>query len=136
MICRKPEQNHIELLDKEGLGFIAFSPLAQGLLTNRYINGIPEDSRVFKEGSFLHKEDITAEWVEKARKLNEVALSRGQSLAQMSLSWLLAKRYVTSVIAGVSSIRQLDDNLATVNAPAFTEEDMTHIDEILSDSIV
>lgn len=136
MICRKPEKNHIAMLNQEGLGFIAFSPLAQGLLTNRYINGIPEDSRVFKEGAFLHKEDITAEWVEKARKLNDVAQSRGQSLAQMSLSWVLSKRYVTSVIAGVSSIRQLDDNLAAVNAPAFTDEELKRIDEILGDSII
>ncbi|MCM1449416.1 MAG: aldo/keto reductase [Clostridiales bacterium] len=136
MICRKPEAHHIELLDDKGLGFIAFSPLAQGLLTNRYINGIPEDSRVYKEGAFLHKEDITMAWVEKARKLNEIAQHRGESLAQMSLSWVLAKRYVTSVIAGVSSIRQLDDNMASVNAPAFTEEDLTAIDGILSDSIV
>ncbi|MCM1255515.1 MAG: aldo/keto reductase [Duncaniella sp.] len=136
MLCRKPETKHIELIDNEGLGFIAFSPLAQGLLTNRYINGIPEDSRVYKEGAFLHKEDITAEWVEKARKLNEVASGRGQSLAQMSLSWILAKRYVTSVIAGVSSSSQLDDNLAAINSPHFTEEELLEIDEIMGHSIV
>lgn len=136
MLCRKPETNHIELIDNEGLGFIAFSPLAQGLLTNRYINGIPEDSRVYKEGAFLHKEDITAEWVEKARKLNEVASGRGQSLAQMSLSWILAKRYVTSVIAGVSSSSQLDDNLAAINSPHFTEDELIEIDEIMGHSIV
>lgn len=136
MICRKPEANHVQLLEEEGLGFIAFSPLAQGLLTNRYLNGIPEDSRVFKEGAFLHKEDITAEWVEKARKLNEIAQDRGQSLAQMSLSWVLAKKYVTSVIAGVSSVRQLDDNLSAIDAPAFTLEELRRIDEILGDSIV
>lgn len=135
MLCRKPETNHIPLFEKEKLGFIAFSPLAQGLLTNRYINGIPEDSRVFKEGAFLHKEDITAEWVEKARKLNEIAAGRGQSLAGMSLSWVLAKGYVTSVIAGVSSIRQLDDNLAAIDSPAFTDDELRLIDEILGDSI-
>lgn len=136
MICRKPEAAHVEVLDKNGLGFIAFSPLAQGLLTNRYIHGIPEDSRVFKEGAFLHKEDITAEWVEKARKLNEIAAVRGQSLAQMSLAWVLAKKYVTSVIAGVSSIRQLDDNLAAMNAAAFTDSELRDIDLILGDSII
>lgn len=136
MLCRKPEANHIELLDNQGLGFIAFSPLAQGLLTNRYINGIPEDSRVYKEGAFLHKEDITAEWVEKAKKLNEIAAKRDQSLAQMSLSWVLAKRYVTSVIAGVSSIRQLDDNLEALHAPMFTVEELNQIDEILGNSII
>lgn len=135
MICRKPEANHVEMLKKQGLGFIAFSPLAQGLLTNRYINGIPEDSRVYKEGAFLHKEDITEAWVGKARRLNEIAASRRQSLAEMSLSWVLAKEYVTSVIAGVSSIKQLDDNLAAVDAAPFTDEELRMIDEILGDSI-
>lgn len=136
MICRKPEARHIDLLHEKGLGFIAFSPLAQGLLTNRYINGIPEDSRVYKDGAFLHKEDITAEWVDKARKLNEIAASRGQSLAQMSLSWVLAKEYVTSVIAGVSSTRQLDDNLSAINAPAFSDTELREIDTILGESII
>lgn len=136
MLCRKPETNHIEFLNSMGLGFIAFSPLAQGLLTNRYLNGIPDDSRVYKEGAFLHKEDITAEWVQKAKKLNEIAAQRGQSLAQMSLSWVLAKRYVTSVIAGVSSIRQLDDNLSAIDAPKFTPEELKLIDKILGDSII
>lgn len=135
MICRKPETAHLELLGADGLGFVAFSPLAQGLLTNRYLDGIPADSRVYKEGGFLHKEDITAEWVEKARKLNEVAARRGQTLAAMALSWLLAKPYVTSVIAGVSSVRQLDDNLAAMEAPAFTTDDLAQIDAILGDSI-
>lgn len=136
MICRKPEADHVKMLEENGLGFIAFSPLAQGLLTNRYINGIPEDSRVYKEGAFLHKEDITESWVEKARKLNEIAQSRGQSLAEMSLSWVLKKPYTTSVIAGVSSIKQLDDNLAAADAPAFTQEELHAIDDILGDSII
>ncbi len=135
MICRKPEAEHIDLFKDKGLGFIAFSPLAQGLLTNRYLNGIPADSRVNKEGGFLHKEDITEEWVEKARALNEIAASRGQSLAEMSLSWVLEKEYVTSVIAGVSSIKQLDDNLAATNAPAFTSDELQAIDRILGDRI-
>lgn len=136
MICRKPEADHVRMLEENGLGFIAFSPLAQGLLTNRYINGIPEDSRVYKEGAFLHKEDITESWVEKARKLNEIAQSRGQSLAEMSLAWVLKKPYTTSVIAGVSSIKQLDDNLAAADAPAFTQEELHAIDDILGDSII
>lgn len=131
MLVRKPEAQHIEMLESEGLGFIAFSPLAQGLLTNRYINGIPADSRVCREGAFLHKEDITAEWVEKARKLNEIAAGRGQSLAQMSLSWVLARPRVTSVIAGVSSVAQLDDNLAALSAQPFTPEELSAIDQIL-----
>ncbi|MCM1109096.1 MAG: aldo/keto reductase [Clostridium sp.] len=136
MLCRKPEARHTELFANKGTGFIAFSPLAQGLLTNRYLNGIPADSRVCKEGAFLHKEDVTAEWVEKAGRLNEIARSRGQSLAQMSLSWLLAKAYVTSVIAGVSSIKQLDDNLATIDTRAFTTDELGQIDRIIGNSIV
>ncbi|MBD5358227.1 MAG: L-glyceraldehyde 3-phosphate reductase [Bacteroides sp.] len=136
MICRKPEAEHFNFLRDKGVGFIAFSPLAQGLLTNRYINGIPADSRVYKEGAFLHKEDITEEWVEKARRLNEVAASRGQSLAEMSLAWVLAKEYVTSVIAGVSSIRQLDDNVAAADSKPFTHDELNEIDSILGNSIV
>lgn len=135
MVCRGPEQHHAQFLDDEGVGFIAFSPLAQGLLTNRYLNGLPQDSRVFKEGGFLHKEDVTDEWVQKARQLNELAKSRGQSLAQVSLSWILAKRFVTSVIVGVSSVAQLDDNLSAVSAPAFAPAELSQIDAILGSSI-
>jgi len=136
MICRKPESGHTAMLRDNGLGFVAFSPLAQGLLTGRYLNGIPSDSRVFKEGAFLHQEDITAEWVDKARRLNAIAADRGQTLAQMSLSWILAKEYTTSVIAGVSSVGQLDDNLAAIDAPGFTPSELSAIDGILADSIL
>ncbi|MCM1037422.1 MAG: aldo/keto reductase [Bacteroides sp.] len=135
MVCRKPEAAHTRMVADCGLGFIAFSPLAQGLLTARYIDGIPADSRVYREGGFLHKEDITEEWVAKARRLNEIAADRGQSLAQMSLSWLLARKGVTSVIAGVSSTRQLDDNLAAVEARPFSDSELDTIDSILGDSI-
>ena len=135
MVCRKPEAAHTRMVADCGLGFIAFSPLAQGLLTARYIDGIPSDSRVYREGGFLHKEDITEEWVAKARRLNVIAADRGQSLAQMSLSWLLARKGVTSVIAGVSSTRQLDDNLAAVEARPFSDGELDAIDSILGDSI-
>lgn len=136
MICRKPETEHFNFFRDKGVGFISFSPLAQGLLTNRYVNGIPADSRVYKEGAFLHKEDITEEWIEKARRLNDVAFSRGQSLAEMSLAWVLAKEYVTSVIAGVSSVRQLDDNVAAAGSKPFTPDELHEIDVILGSSIV
>lgn len=136
MLCRKPEQRHIDMIERQGLGFIAFSPLAQGLLTARYIDGIPADSRVYKEGAFLHKEDITAEWVAKARLLNDIAAGRGQSLAQMSLSWLLARPAVTSVIAGVSSVAQLDDNLTALSATVFSEAELAAIDSVLGESII
>ncbi|MCM1484513.1 MAG: aldo/keto reductase [Muribaculaceae bacterium] len=131
MICRKPEQEHTAMLKSCGLGFIAFSPLAQGLLTTRYLNGIPADSRVHRTGGFLHEHDITPERIEQARLLNDIASQRGQTLAQMSLSWLLAKDYVTSVIAGVSSVSQLDDNLQAVSSPTFTTEELEAIDAIL-----
>ena len=119
------------MLKKCGLGFIAFSPLAQGLLTDRYLHGIPADSRVHREGAFLHESDITDQWIAKATRLNDIAAGRGQSLAQMSISWLLAKRYLTSVITGVSSTHQLDNSLKAIDAPPFTADELTAIDAIL-----
>ncbi len=131
MLSRKPEERHLGFLEKEKLGFIAFSPLAQGLLTNRYLNGIPKDSRVAKSGVFLHREDITPELLAKLEQLNELAASREQSLAQMSLSWLLAKEYVTSVIVGASSANQLRDSLKAVNNIEFSESELNLIASIL-----
>ena len=113
---------------KEGKGIIAFSPLAQGLLTDRYINGIPEDSRVKTSGVFL-KEDRVNQMLPKIRKLNELAISRGQSLAQMSLQWILKDDYVTSVLIGASKPQQILDNLKIINAPEFTQEELNLIDE-------
>jgi len=131
MLSRKPEESHISFLEKEKLGFIAFSPLAQGLLTNRYINGIPEDSRVAKSGVFLHREDITPELMSKIKKLDRIAYDRSQSLAQMSLSWLLAKDCVTSVIAGASSSSQLIDSLKAIENMEFSETELNEIDKII-----
>ncbi len=131
MLSRKPETGYFEMLDEQGLGFIAFSPLAQGLLTNRYLNGIPEDSRVAKSGVFLHREDITPELLEKIRKLNAIAENRGQTLAEMSLAWLLAKKGLTSVIIGASSVRQLEDNIKTTQNIEFSEEELNLIEETL-----
>lgn len=132
MLSRKPENGYFKMFEDEGLGFIAFSPLAQGLLTNRYINGIPEDSRVAKSGVFLHREDITPELIEKIKKLNAVAGDRGQTLAEMSLSWLLAKKGLTSVIIGASSVRQLEDNLKAVDNIVFSEDELAEIERILN----
>lgn len=131
MSCRNIEIGHAEMLAKTGMGFVAFSPLAQGLLTNRYLNGIPVDSRVYRPGGFLHKEDITADWLEKAKRLDGIASLRNQSLAQMAVSWLLSKEYLTSVIVGVSSVAQLDDNLAALDSHPFSNEEFAEIDEIL-----
>lgn len=131
MLCRKPEQEHFSLFRKQGLGFIAFSPLAQGLLTNRYLNGIPADSRVVRSGVFLHREDITPELMARVSQLNELATRRGQSLARMSLAWLLAKEGLTSVIVGASSVSQLQDNIRSIDNLCFSAEELDEIDRIL-----
>lgn len=131
MMSRKPEAEHIAFVKEKQLGFIAFSPLAQGLLTNRYINGIPADSRVAKSGVFLHREDITPELVSCIMQLDAIAKERGQSLAQMSLSWLLSKDEVTSVIAGASSPEQLYDSLNALDNLYFTPEELKRIDNII-----
>lgn len=131
MLCRKPEQAHFSLFKEQGLGFIAFSPLAQGVLTNRYLNGIPADSRAVKSGVFLHKEDITPELVEKVRRLDALAGSRGQSLAGMSLAWLLAHEGLTSVIVGASSVLQLEDNIRSIDHMEFSVEELAEIDAVL-----
>lgn len=133
MLSRKPETGYFEMLEKEGLGFIAFSPLAQGLLTNRYLNGIPEDSRVAKSGVFLHREDITPELIAKIKKLNDIAAQREQTLAEMSLAWLLAKKGVTSVIIGASSVKQLEDNLKATDNIVFSPEELAAIEAILKE---
>ena len=111
-------------------GFIAFSPLAQGLLTNRYLNGIPEDSRMAK-GAFLKKEALTDETLQKIKALNEVAASRGQTLAEMSLAWLLKDDLVTSVIIGASSVTQLADNLKATENTDFSAEELEKIKKII-----
>ncbi len=132
MLSRNPETQHFDFIRKEGLGFIAFSPLAQGLLTNRYLHGIPEDSRVVKSGVFLHREDITPALVGKISRLNDIAAQRGQTLAEMSLSWLLSKEGLTSVIIGASSEKQLCDNIKAVDNMVFTAEELHIIDSIIN----
>ena len=132
LLTRQIELNHTNWLSDEKIGFIAFSPLAQGLLTNRYLNGIPEDSRIVKSGVFLHREDITPKLVVKLKQLEELALQRGQSLAEMSLAWLLSKPTVTSVIMGASSVQQLINNLNATQNLFFSEEELKQIDSILS----
>ena len=132
MLNREPELGGILQQAKEsGSGFIAFSPLAQGLLTDRYLNGIPEDSRIAR-GGFLKKEALTDETMQKIMALNKIAQNRGQSLAEMALAWLLKDDLVTSVMVGASSVAQLDKNLKAVNNLAFDAEELKLIEEILS----
>ena len=110
-------------------GLITFSPLAQGQLTDRYLNGIPEDSRIRKDGRFLKESILTAERMEQIRKLNELAAQRGEKLADMALAWLLQKKEVTSVLIGASKTQQILDNIKAIHSAPFTEEELKKIDE-------
>lgn len=110
-------------------GLITFSPLAQGQLTDRYLNGIPEDSRIRKDGRFLKESILTAERMEQIRKLNELAAQRGEKLADMALAWLLQKKEVTSVLIGASKTQQILDNIKAIHSVPFTEEELQKIDE-------
>ena len=119
-----------EYAGKNGVGIIAFCPLAQGLLTDKYLNGIPENSRVRTSGVFLKESNITPEVLAKIKALNEVAASRGESLAQMSLAWVLRDSDVTSVLIGASRPEQIVENCKIVDAKPFTKEELDKIEEI------
>jgi L-glyceraldehyde 3-phosphate reductase len=127
MVNRWIEHELLDTLGDLGVGCIAFSPLAQGLLTTRYLGGIPSESRAAKNGS-MQQGSITAETLEKVTALNDIAASRGQSLAQLALSWALRDERVTSVLIGASSVEQLDDNLAAVHNLSFSEAELAAID--------
>lgn len=111
-------------------GIIAFSPLAQGMLTNRYLNGIPADSRIMTDGRFLKQSAVTPERLEQIRSLNEIANERGQTLAEMALAWVLKDGVVTSVLIGASKPSQILDNIKAINNTAFSAEELKRIDEI------
>lgn len=130
ILNREPEEEGILAGAKAaGSGFIAFSPLAQGLLTDRYLDGIPADSRVAR-GGYLKKEQLTEGTLDKVRQLNEVARRRGQSLAEMALAWLLKDDLVTSVIIGASSVEQIERNLKAIKNTTFSAEELAEIDRI------
>ena len=130
MLHREPEtEGLLKQAKKEGSGFIAFSPLAQGLLTDRYLNGIPSDSRAAKDFS-LKKDSLTPELTERLRQLNTLAAERGQSLAQMALAWVLKDDLVTSVIVGASSVEQLGNNLQATGNTSFSDEEKEMIDRL------
>lgn len=127
---REPEEQGLLQQAKEnGTGFIAFSPLAQGLLTNRYLNGIPEDSRIAR-GGFLKREALTDEVLSKIKALDSLAAQRGQTLAEMALAWVLKDDMVTSVIVGASSVAQLKDNLQGIKNTTFSAEEIEAINNI------
>ena len=128
---RTIEENGLkETADKLGKGIIAFSPLAQGLLTDRYLNGIPKDSRIMTDGRFLKENALTDKRLEQIRALNDLAVKRGQTLAQMALSWVLRDGIVTSVLAGASRPEQILDNIKAARNTGFTVEELEMIDRI------
>lgn len=130
IINKEPqEQGILDEAKENGVGFIAFSPLAQGILTDRYLNGIPEDSRVGR-GGYLKKESLTDDVMQKVRTLNEIASGRGQTLAEMSLAWFLKDDLVTSVIVGASSVEQLAKNLKAIDNTHFDEEELKIINQL------
>jgi len=137
-------QNRYNILDREiernglydsceelGKGLIIFSPLAQGLLTDRYFTGVPQDSRIVKDGFFLKEEHLKPELMQKLSKLNVLAISRGQTLAQMSLAWIYSKKAVTSVLVGASKVSQMLDNIKMIENTTFTQEELDLIDSIV-----
>lgn len=131
MFDRWIERGLQEVLEDEGIGSIAFVPLAQGQLTGKYLNGIPKDSRAAGPSVFLNEMDITEEKLKKLRSLNELAQERNQSLAQMSLAWVLRGGKVTSALIGASKASQIEENVAALNNLSFTQEELDRIEEIL-----
>ena len=130
---RTIEENGLkETANRLNKGIIAFSPLAQGLLTNRYLNGIPSDSRIMTDGRFLNQNSLTEEKIKQIQQLNDIALSRGQSLAQMALSWVLKDNMVTSVLIGASKPEQILDNIKIIGRTNFTVDELARIDAIVS----
>ena len=118
--------------DEEGIGCIAFSPLAQGMLTDKYLKGIPTDSRAAGASIFLKAETVTPEIVAKVTKLNEIAIQRGQTMAQLALSWVLRDGRVTSVLIGASKVQQIDDAVGALDNTSFSAEELKMLDAILN----
>lgn len=131
MFDRWVEEELLDVLEKRGVGCIPFSPLAQGLLTNRYLDGIPKGSRIDSESIFLGKQHLDPKTMVRIKALNQHAEQRGQSLAQMALAWILEKKQITSVLIGASSVEQLENNVATLNKLAFTRDELAYIENIL-----
>ncbi len=132
MLNRWVEGNLLKTLESAGVGCIAFSPLAQGMLTNKYLNGVPENSRAGSEGSF-NKDFLTKENLDRVRALNDIAAKRGQSLAQMAIAWVLRDPRVTTALIGARNVSQLDDSLDALKNLAFTNEELKDIDRYATD---
>jgi len=132
MFARWVEKDLLEVLKKEGIGCIAFSPLAQGLLTGKYLDGIPEDSRAANPNGFLKREEVTEDKISKVRQLNALAQQRGQTMAQMALTWVLRHPEMTSVLVGASRISQINDAVGALKNTAFSSKELKAIDAILN----
>ncbi|RRZ87030.1 L-glyceraldehyde 3-phosphate reductase [Erwinia sp. 198] len=132
MFERAPEDGLLDVLQQQGVGCIAFSPLAGGVLTDRYLQGIPQDSRAASGSRFLSSEQLTPEKMEKVRQLNELAQQRGQKLSQMALAWVLRGGRVTSVLIGASKTSQIDDAITMLNQREFSQSELDRIDAILA----
>ncbi|MCR9015811.1 L-glyceraldehyde 3-phosphate reductase [Aquiflexum gelatinilyticum] len=131
MFDRWVEGGLLDVLGEKGIGSIAFSPLEQGILTDKYLKGIPEDSRIAKDGRYLKKDQVTDDVINKVRGLNDIALNRGQSLAQMAIAWLLKDPRITTVLVGVSKPEQLAENVEAVKNLHFSSEELEKIELIL-----
>jgi len=131
MFDRWAEDGLLDVLGDKGIGSIAFSPLHQGVLTNKYLEGFPKDSRAIKDGRYLKKEEITSDILGKVKKLNAIAETRGQNLAQMALAWLLKDERVSTVLIGVSKTQQILDNVKALENLAFSTNELDEIKEIL-----
>ncbi|HKS72091.1 MAG TPA: aldo/keto reductase, partial [Terriglobales bacterium] len=132
MFERTPEKIGLfDVLNKEGIGCIAFTPLAQGLLTNRYLDGIPADSRASKPHGFLKRKDIDERRLGQVRALNEIARKRGQSLAQMALAWVLRQPAMTSALIGASRVEQVEQNVAALQKLEFAAEELKQVDAVI-----
>jgi L-glyceraldehyde 3-phosphate reductase len=134
MLNRWVERSLLDVLEKRGIGCIAFSPLAQGLLTDKYLGGIPERSRAADETSYFKKEFLNEENLEKVRNLNAIARRRGQSLAQMALAWVTRDPRVTTVLVGASQPEQLKENAAAFDKAEFSKDELKEIDRWATDS--
>ncbi|HLM69207.1 MAG TPA: L-glyceraldehyde 3-phosphate reductase [Longimicrobium sp.] len=134
MLERTPEAGLLQVLEEEGVGCIAYSPLAQGLLTDRYLDGIPPDSRAAKPTGFLREDAVTDAMRAQLRALDAIARARGQSLAQLAIAWVLRQPTVTSALIGASRVRQLEDNVAALDNLALSDDELRQIDEVLADA--
>jgi L-glyceraldehyde 3-phosphate reductase len=132
MFERWIEDGLLNVLEEEGIGCIVFSPLAQGMLTDKYLNGIPPESRAAKQTGFLKPEQITSEKIEKVKKLNEIAKMRNQNIAQMALAWVLRYKQITSALIGASKVEQIDDAVKAIENLNFSQDELKQIDQILA----